>query len=150
MKIDSKNANTKKEDGWYAEVLTYIGKSRKNPGRMQYFVDNKGYIFQGLHTVKGFERDLIPRAKTSPCNGDTIFEDGWDKDRPLIYTVKGDTCLLESPVGTEKPTRIIFIRGIGQIGRAYGPISAKNLIEYRIGNGPVIKKHWLMEAPVKK
>jgi hypothetical protein len=42
-----------------------------------------------------------------------------------------------------------FAKEIGVIGSP-GSGFSHNLIEYRIGNGLVVKKHWLMEAPKEK
>jgi hypothetical protein len=85
-------------------------------------------------------------ARTCPDNGDTVYQDG-RKRKPVIYSVSGDTAILSgSAVKNEHPP-VVFVRGIGQVGRVFGALSARNLIEYRIGNGPIVKKRWQMKSP---
>jgi hypothetical protein len=87
-------------------------------------------------------------AKLFPNIGDTMK----NPPRKCIFTMYADqesTCIIAE---VKNVFREKFKKGIGKIGHAdlNANISNSNLIEYRIGNGPIVKKHWLMEAPEKK
>jgi hypothetical protein len=116
---------------------------------LEYRIDKNGYLFEGQDTQKGFTMGSLPTTKVYPNEGDTVYENG-RKEVPLVYNVKGDTCYLRSISKTYSGSILKFVRGIGLVGRVYGNEISKNLIEYRIDNGPVIKKHWLMESPENK
>lgn len=144
--FDSVVSYEKIDSGWYIHALEFVGE-KKTAVKLRYYIDTIGYVFEGIYGKKGFEQMPFPIAKTIPQTGDTIYEDGWDNDRPLIYTVQGDTALLAAPPGSENTTIIKYVRGIGQVNRAYGVNFSRNLIKYRIGEGAVVSKHWLMDIP---
>ena len=87
-------------------------------------------------------------AKLFPNIGDTMI----NPPRNCVFIKYADqesTCII---CEAKKDFRKIFKKGVGKIGYANLDFSrsTSNLIEYRIGNGPIVKKHWLMEAPEKK
>jgi hypothetical protein len=88
--------------------------------------------------------DLILKINLSI--GDTVIQNG------ELFLAKKTNCSIENSIDVLcadtafKDEGLRFVKGIGKVG-SRSKRNASNLIEYRIGNGPVIKKHWLLEAP---
>lgn len=87
---------------------------------------------------------LIPRP------GDTLPIAGPGNEKMYYKQSKDDSTIQCLVPLNEKETTLCFKKGVGLTGLVSGGVEGHNLIEYRIGNGPVIKKHWLMEAPKEK
>jgi len=79
----------------------------------------------------------------TPKQNDTIFDEIGTR---YIFKSK----IYEVAIATSSLEKVFYRKGIGCTNRLDINKSGKNLIEYRIGNGPIIKKHWLMEAPKGK
>jgi hypothetical protein len=118
----------------------YFKEGRKRPIKYDTgFVDESGKLRVGTNLA----------MKLNLSSGDTILRNGeifiakkCSNENSHCYNVfRADSDITEFAIR--------FVKGIGRVGQR-SQRNASNLIEYRIGNGPVIKKHWLMEAPVKK
>jgi hypothetical protein len=129
--------------------ISYTDGKRKAPIQIQYFCDTLGYVFERVVKKNEAPKWDKPQYKVNPQPGDTCYL----ANQPIVY--KKDTIntwFFAEPISEklrQSLGRDFFAKGIGFIGSPGSGFST-NLIEYRIGNGPVIKKHWLMEAPKGK
>jgi len=129
----------------WVNITTADGK-RASPFKCQYFCDTNGYIFERVIEKNKNEKWGQPCYKINPRAGDTCaLENG------TVIFRKATTIdwVYAEPINKRHTDKNYFAKGIGFIGSP-GSGFSRNLIEYRIGNGPIIKKHWLMEAPEKK
>jgi|GEM_PF-2527974 hypothetical protein len=153
IKTDSVKQLIATNDGLRIQMISRIGTDNKNETCYEYFISKNGLIKKysiNNQTIK----NAVPMWKLFPQKSDTVFELGSYK-RILMYdSLSNDSTLTLLPKWKSEnpacePAIYKFKKGIGLIGQIY-PTTANRLIEYRIGNGPIVKKHWLMEAPEKK
>jgi hypothetical protein len=132
-----------------AAYILYTDGKRKAPVQIQYYCDTAGYVFKKTGNKNEPTKRNRPRYKVNPRLGDSCYL----ANRTIIYNKDANhNWFFQVPnviTQYESFGKEFFAKGIGFIGCS-GPGLSTNLIEYRIGDGPVIKKHWLMEAPVKK
>ncbi len=95
-----------------------------------YNIDSNGTIWSS---------NSLKIAKSNLSLGDTLLNE--IRTRYIIKNQKEDLAIAVSSL-----EKVFFRKRIGITNRLYSTKKGKNLIEYRIGNGPIIKKHWLMEA----
>lgn len=120
----------------------------KTPIILEQFLHKNGYIQerQKLRNGKWTDWDL-KIAKVNPVESDTCI---LDSDTFVYQNCKTGNierpamCLI-SPKYRDK--KYVFVKGIGKVGSVNTEDYSTNLIEYRIGNGPVNKLHWLMDKP---
>jgi hypothetical protein len=158
ISMDSITNVVKTDSGILASVSMYIiadGK-RKFSGYLQYLCNDKNEVFERIKEkgIKWTSWEL--NCKEKPNNGDTVFV----VDDTLIYkevtlrtTPKQVYCMQSAFCEPTSNTgrKYFYAKGVGLIGKDFcNSLLSSNLIEYRIGNGPIIKKHWLMESPDKK
>jgi len=142
--------NVSQYNGGYHVTIKHKISSSKKAIEYEWFIDKVGSIYETMKKKDSLILESI-LWKTHPTSDDTVYEYGI-KENPLVYE-KGssDSLMLLIPKWQSKneQSSYLFKKGIGLIGQIY-PTTANRLIEYRIGNGPIIKKHWLMEAPKGK
>jgi hypothetical protein len=132
----------------WVNITTADGK-RDSPFKCQYFCDTNGYVFERVIKKNKLEKWGQPCYKINPRLGDTCVLE----NDTIVY--KKNTSygwVYSESINKRHPEYDItnyFAKGIGFIGSP-GIGFSHNLIEYRIGSGPIIKKHWLMEAPKQK
>jgi hypothetical protein len=151
-KIDSVKKVTPYKDGYRIVIKQKISSSKKAI-EFEWFLDKTGKIFEAKKNADSITiKSLL--WETFPEIGDTVFQYG-SKKEPLVYDKESSDNLMillpkwksENPASEQAIYK--FKKGVGLIGQIY-PTKANRLIEYRIGTGPIIKKHWLMETPEKK
>jgi hypothetical protein len=135
----------------WVNITTADGK-RKVPDKWQYFCDTNGFVYEKYIKKNKLIQLSKPSYKVNPSPGDTcIFEN----DTIAYYKNSKNNWLYNERLDKKMKSKYdliyksFFAKGIGFIGSP-GTGFSTNLIEYRIGNGPIVKKHWLMEAPEKK
>jgi hypothetical protein len=136
---------------------TTIGNGVSKPsGGYQYILKKDGTIFIRFSVKKKNWSKWEMCCKEKPMNNDTIFtinDTLTYSNIKLAITNNEVFCLQSINCGLKTTTgqRFFYAAAIGLIGSDFCSATlSRNLIEYRIGNGPVIKKHWLMEKPEKK
>jgi hypothetical protein len=129
------------ETGYSANIksrLSYKEGQKLKPVYYTYFITKDKLVKKGSITIAS----IFPRV------GDIIIN---PPDTCIFthYIEQESTCIVAE---VKRDYRKLFKKGVGKIGYANLDFSrsTSNLIEYRIGNGPIVKKHWLMEAPEKK
>ena len=102
------------------------------------FIDSNGVVYvdscmtQAIAKLQPILYDTLTRLQISQSvfvQRDTVLN---------VFTMKNLSSKVKS----------IYKQGIGETNTVYD-IRSSNLIEYRIGKGPVVKKHWVMEQPVE-
>ena len=152
-KTDSVKQIISTSNGLKIQMLSRLGKKRKDEVCFEYFIDKSGYISE-ISIDNKLIKSTASQWKLFPQKGDTVFESGSLK-RILSYdTINSDNVITLLPKWESKnpacePSFFLLKKGIGLIGQIY-PTTANRLIEYRIGNGPIVKKRWIMEAPKGK
>ncbi len=129
--------------------VSYIEGKRKPPINIQYFCNTEGCVFHRVVKRNEAPKWGKPQCKINPQPGDTCYLG----NQPILYNLDTiNNLFFVEPISQklrESFGKDFYAKGIGFIGSP-GTGFSTNLIEYRIGNGPIIKKHWLMKAPVKK
>ncbi len=152
-KTDSVKQIISTNNGLKIQLISRLGKKRKDEVSLEYFINKDGYVSE-ISIGNKLLKSNAPQWKLLPQKGDIVYEYGL-KNNPLTYDNSAtDSIILLIPKWkSENPSYeqsfYKFKKGIGLIGQIH-PTTANRLIEYRIGNGPIIKKHWLMEAPNQK
>ncbi len=149
-KTDSVLAVMKYKNGYKVQMLSRIGIKQKSEVKFEYFLDTNLFVYEPK--IKNDSVTLgLPIWKLFPNHNDTVYELA-RSNRILIFdSAKNDSTILLFPKWKSKNEQAsyLFKKGVGLVGQIY-PSCANRLIEYRIGNGPVIKKHWHMETPQAK
>jgi len=141
--IDSVISLENKYDGWHAMLIHFLYLNKKNRVRIKYYCKTDGSIFHGTFSKKfGLEMNVLREALTYPTTGDTIYRNDFKKE-PFIYAYNDSLKLFyviaEKVPDLKYPSNLyIYKKGVGLLEERSSN-SAKVLLEYRIGNGPVIK-----------
>jgi hypothetical protein len=149
-KTDSVKQIISTSGGLKIQMISRIGKKRKDETCYEYFINNKGFVSEFSINNKLVKR-ILPQWKLFPEKDDTVFENGSPK-RILVYgSTQTDSIRYLLPIWKSEnpacePAIYLLEKGVGLIGQIYS-FKANRLIEYRIGNGPIIKKRWIMESP---
>jgi hypothetical protein len=149
-KMDSIEQLVPFKSGNIVKIYQRIGKNKKSGVRYEWFIDSVGTVFE-VTDSSAMAKKSLSIWRLFPEKNDTVYEFGMAK-RILVYdSICTDSSILLCPKWKSKNDQAVykFKKGIGLIGKIL-PTSANRLVEYRIGNGPVIKKRWVMEAPTGK